>query len=80
MGETPERPLFLEEEKMPTKVEKNIILTVSGGDVEKLRSLLDCSRIYLNEHKNDLYAGGGNDRETRRMLSAYLSELFDYTA
>lgn len=56
-------------------VEKEIKITIDGKEVHDLKDLLECARIYLEQTKNDLYAGGGMDKEHRQYLRNTLSDL-----
>ena len=61
------------------KVTKEVKLTMDGEDVKMLRGTCELARIYLQDHRDEIFAGGGMSKDDRRQIANWLSEIFDNT-
>ncbi|KKL62177.1 hypothetical protein LCGC14_2187810 [marine sediment metagenome] len=61
------------------KAEKNITIRIDGEHVRHLGTIYELARIYLHDHRDEAFAGGGMDKDERDSIRCALQAFFDAT-
>jgi hypothetical protein len=61
------------------KADKKIVITIDGESVKHLSDICELARIYLQDHRDAPYAGGGMSVAERENIRGFLGDFFEAT-
>ena len=60
---------------MEIEKESTYTITLHESEIKKLLILCELARVYLQEHKEDIYAGGGLSLKERKGIDYFIREV-----